>query len=103
CRKYGETLPDVLAYAQEIRGRLTALGDYDARAAALQHERDDVDRAIAEAERAVRETRSRAAPDLAAAIEGHLQELALGGARFDVVVGGEGAGDDVTFLLAANA
>ena len=102
CRKYGETLSDVLAYSDEARQRFTALDDHEARAAALQRERDDVDAAIAEAEAAVRAARGGAAPALAAAVESHLQELALAGARLVVTVGEQGAGDDVTFLLAAN-
>ena len=102
CRKYGEKLSDVFAYSQEARRRLAALDDHEARAAEFQRERDDVDAAIATAEAAIRAQRAAAAPTLSAAVEGHLQELALAGARLVVTVGQDGAGDDVTFLLAAN-
>ena len=46
--------------------------------------------------------RRRAAPELAAAVEAHLAELAMASARFGVDVGDEDPGDDVTFTLAAN-
>jgi DNA repair protein RecN (Recombination protein N) len=102
CRKYGETLEDVLGYSQDARRRLSALEDHDARAAALERERDETDAAIAAAEALVRAARAESAPALAAAIEDHLQELALAGARLEITVGQSGSGDDVTFLLSAN-
>ena len=102
CRKYGETLGDVLAYSQDARRRLSALEDHDARAAALERDRDEVDGAIAAAEALVRAARAECAPALAAAVEAHLQQLALAGARLEIDVGQNGPGDDVTFRLSAN-
>jgi DNA repair protein RecN (Recombination protein N) len=102
CRKYGETLGDVLAYSEDARRRLSALEDHDARAATLEREREATDADIAAAEALVRAARAESAPTLAAAIERHLQQLALGGARMEISVGDRGAGDDVTFLLSAN-
>jgi DNA repair protein RecN (Recombination protein N) len=107
CRKYGETIADVMAYANEARRRLDELAGYEERAGALQDERH---RAVADAEAAaVSLTRARrdAAGPLAAAIEPHLRELAMPAARFEVLVEPlEAAGDDgadrVTFLLGAN-
>src|SRR5213079_3244917 len=46
--------------------------------------------------------RRQAAPALAAAVEARLQDLALRGARFDVVAGDDDPADDVEFLLGPN-
>jgi DNA repair protein RecN (Recombination protein N) len=56
-----------------------------------------------EAERVLLDARQGAAPRLAAAIEARLGDLAMAGSRFEVDVEASGAGEAVTFLLAANA
>jgi DNA repair protein RecN (Recombination protein N) len=101
-RKYGETLSHVMAYAAEARTRLRELEEHDQRAVTLDRERAAALERITEAAAAVAHARRRAAPGLAAAVEGRLQELALSGARFDVSVGGDDPGDDVEFLLGPN-
>jgi len=101
-RKYGDTLADVLAYGDDARARLTALDGYEARAGELDAERTRVLASIATAEAAIGKARRAAAPRLADAVQAHLHTLALGGARFEVMVGERDPGDDVTFLLAAN-
>ena len=102
-RKYGETLADVLAFAEDARARLAELESHDARAAALDVDRraalDDERRAAA----VVAAARKAAAPRLAKAVEANLGALAMSKARLDVEVGGEDPGDDVRVLLAANA
>lgn len=102
-RKYGETLSHVMAYTVEARTRLEELVEHDQRALTLDRERAEAEEQVKAAARSVAESRRRAAPGLAAAVEGRLQELALAGARFDVSVGGEDPADDVEFLLGANA
>ncbi|MBW3669040.1 MAG: DNA repair protein RecN [Actinobacteria bacterium] len=102
-RKYGDTLADVLAFADEARARLEELESHDRRAAELDRERVAAVAAVVEAESAVGAARRKAAPALAAAVEAHLRELAMPKARFDVVVGEADPGDAVTFLLGANA
>jgi DNA repair protein RecN (Recombination protein N) len=101
-KKYGDTLADVLAFAEEARARLDELLSHDRRAADLDREREAALAALAAAERTVLEARRAAAPRLAAAVEGHLQELAMAGARIEVAVDDESPGDRVVFLLAAN-
>jgi DNA repair protein RecN (Recombination protein N) len=101
-RKYGSTLADVMAFRDEARGRLAELEGYEERAAALEAERAARDAEVRAAEQAVGAARRAAAPRLAAAIEEHLQRLAMAGARFEVTVGDDDPGDDVTFLLSAN-
>jgi DNA repair protein RecN (Recombination protein N) len=100
-RKYGDSLADVIAYAEEAGDRLSQLESYDARAAALDGERAAAADALQAAESAIGKARRKAGPKLGAAVGEQLPALALDGAVFDVVVEGD-AGDDVTFLLSAN-
>ena len=100
-RKYGSTLGEVLDFRSEAAGRLTELEAYTDRAASLERRRSDVSaRLDAERSRVLSE-RSAVAPRLAAAVEEHLAKLAMPGARLVVAVGG-GAGEQVSFKLAAN-
>jgi DNA repair protein RecN (Recombination protein N) len=101
-RKYGERLSDVLAYASEARSRLSELEGHDQRVAALEAERAQTDAALRSTAAAVGRARRAAAPSLAAAVEGNLRSLALPRARFEVAVGDDDPGDEVTFLLGAN-
>ena len=100
-RKYGATVADVIAYADDARRRLAELESYDDRAAVLAEERVAAADAIRVAEAAVGAARREAAPRLAAAVEEQLRKLAMPSARFEVEVGAD-PGDEVTFLLGAN-
>ena len=100
-RKYGSTLAEVLDFASDAAARLADLEAHTERAAALEQRRAELLEQL-EAERArVRHQRSDAAPGLAAAVEAHLGELAMAGARLAVDVAGD-AGAEVDFRLAAN-
>ena len=101
-RKYGESLADVVAYAEDARRRLDELEGHEQRATELERERHDALAAIAAAEATVARARRAAAPRLAEAVERNLRELAMPHARFEVAVGEADPGDDVTFLLSAN-
>lgn len=101
-RKYGGSLAEVLAYAEEARGSLAAIEERESRAAALQERLVDARAAVERAEAEVRRTRRDAAPRLASAVAERLASLAMPDARLEVVVPDEGAGDAVQFLLAAN-
>jgi DNA repair protein RecN (Recombination protein N) len=95
-------LADVVAFAEAARRRLDELETHDQRAEALDARARE---AAAEAEAAAAEVgaaRRAAAPRLGEAVEAHLGELAMASARFEVRVGPDDPGDDVTFLLAAN-
>jgi len=100
-RKYGDTLAEVIAYRDEVTGRLADLEGRDHLAAALDVERGEAQKLVDAAERVVGAARRHAAPRLASATEAHLAELAMARARLVIDVGAD-PGDDVTFLLAAN-
>jgi DNA repair protein RecN (Recombination protein N) len=68
----------------------------------LEHDLVAAKKHLTAAEAAVRKARIKAAPRLAEAVEAHLRELAMPGARIEVTVGDDRAGDDVIFLLGAN-
>ncbi len=103
CRKYGERLSDVLEYGADARNRLAELHSHDERVRDLEKERIVAVAAVEDAAAAVGRARRAAAPQLAAAVERHLRELALPRARFEVSVADDDpAGASVTFLLGAN-
>ena len=100
-RKYGSTLREVLDFRSETERRLDELEGYEARAATLESRRSEVSASLGAERARVLGERSEAAPRLAAAVESHLAELALGKARLTVDVGGD-AGEQVSFRFAAN-
>jgi len=105
-RKYGPTLADVEEYARETRARLEELEQYEARAAALEAERADAERDAAKRAATLSKARRKAAGPLAAAVTGHLRELAMPTATFAVEMAtaecSDDGVDDVTFTLAPN-
>lgn len=101
-RKYGDSLADVIAFAEETRRRVGELLHHDEEAATLERERSEAGAGVARAEADVRAARAAAAPRLAAEIQDVLMSLAMPKARVSIEVGESGAGDEVTFLLSAN-
>jgi DNA repair protein RecN (Recombination protein N) len=101
-RKYGDTLADVMAFADAARARLAELVDHDRRAEELDRRRERASAAVDRAATVVAAARRAAAPGLAAAVAAVLADLAMPKARLEVAVGDAPPGDDVTFLLAAN-
>jgi len=101
-RKYGETLAEVMAYAEEARQRLVELETHDVRAAELDRERADAKRAIAIEAKKVGAARRAAAPKMGDAVRANLVDLAMPNATIGLQVGDTDPGDDVAFLLAAN-
>jgi DNA repair protein RecN (Recombination protein N) len=101
-RKYGDTLAEVLAFRDAARARLDELEDHDRLAATLDAEIAEAAASLAAAEARLGAARRAAAPGMSAEVEGRLHELAMPRARFEVVVGDDRPGDDVTWLLSAN-
>ena len=100
-RKYGSTLGEVLDFRAQAARRLDELEGYEERAASLERRRSEVSECLVAERARVLGERSEAAPRLATAVESHLAELAMGGARLAVAVSGD-AGEQVSFRLAAN-
>ncbi len=101
CRKYGDDLGAVITEHARLQAELDALLGHDARAAALDAARTDAEAALSAARAVLRAERLGAAPDLAAAIQAFLPDLAMPHASVGVDVDGA-AGEEVTFQLAAN-
>jgi DNA repair protein RecN (Recombination protein N) len=105
-RKYGPTLADVVEYTAQTRDRLTELRAHDERASALESKRGEAEAAAQRAAAKLTKARKAAAPRLATAVSGHLQELAMPAATATIEIApielGEDGADDVTFLLAPN-
>ena len=105
-RKYGESLAEVVAYADEVRERLRQLEHHDEHAAGLQARIAAAGAAADAASTRLRAARQAVAGPLGDAVTGHLRELAMPRAQVEVQVEPGEPTDDgadvVTFLLAAN-
>ncbi|MEY2425182.1 MAG: repair protein RecN [Actinomycetota bacterium] len=101
-RKYGETIDDVVRFAEEAAARLADLRGRDQEVAGLMAQVDEAEAAERTAAAAVAKQRAKAAEPAGAAIERHLQELALPRATLTIAVEGEPPADDVAFVFAAN-
>lgn len=102
-RKYGETLAEVIEYRATASERLQELASHEERAAQAEAALVAAHRRLEAEQLAVRAARQAAAGPLAASVQAHLAELAMAGARLAVEVPDEGAGEGVTFVMAANS
>ncbi|MSO79158.1 MAG: DNA repair protein RecN [Acidimicrobiia bacterium] len=106
CRKYGETVADVIIYGAETRQRLQELEGFETRAAELEATRAAAEARAHDAAAALSRARRQATGPLGEAVTAHLRELAMPAAHLEVAVApgaltDDGA-DDVMFLLAPN-
>lgn len=101
-RKYGSTLADVVEFERASQAQLADLEAAEDTRAGLEARRRTAAGLLQEAEERLGACRRQAAPKLAAAVEAHLHELALSGARLEVRIGDDPAGSEVEFLLGAN-
>lgn len=101
-RKYGETLREVLAFAEDAGARLAELEQHDRRAASLDAARSDALAIVAAEAATVAAQRRAGGPRLAEAVQAHLVALAMPKARVGVGVDGADPADEVTLLLSAN-
>jgi DNA repair protein RecN (Recombination protein N) len=83
-RKYGDSIPEILAYGQQAAAELETISHSEERVEELRAEEDDLLRRVgAQAER-LSQARRDAAARLAEGIEGELNDLRMAGARFGV-------------------
>ena len=106
-RKYGETVDEVLAWAETSSARLLDLDSTDERIEQLRADRERLDTELDDAAAALHAARSQAAADLQQRVTDELALLAMPHARLDITVtriepAAHGA-DDIALLLAANA
>ena len=83
-RKYGPTLDDVLAFAEESEKELAQLENMEADRTELEEEESRLRDQVGEAATALSAVRARAAEDFAARVGTELKSLALAQARFEV-------------------
>jgi DNA repair protein RecN (Recombination protein N) len=102
-RKYGSDLAEVIEFHRRAESRLGELERFEERAAELDAERAAALRAHDAVAARIGAVRRAAAPELAAAVEVRLRELAMPHASVVVDVGDDDpAGSQVRYLLAAN-
>jgi DNA repair protein RecN (Recombination protein N) len=105
-RKYGPTLGEVSAFAEQTRQRVDDLTTREARAGALTAARVEAEQRAGAAAARLSALRREHAGSLAEAVTAHLHDLAMPVASFEVGVEPAEATDDgadeVTFLLAPN-
>jgi DNA repair protein RecN (Recombination protein N) len=118
-RKYGETVDEVLAWAEASAGRLAELDDTDDRVTRLREQRDDLRARLAPAAAALSDARAESAARLSEELTGELALLAMPHALLRVEVRqsesddglrvgerrlryGSSGVDEVEILLAAN-
>ena len=106
-RKYGESVADVLAWAQSAEDRLLRLDHTDDHIEGLRTKVEELRERLTESGRALSAERNRAAGELAEFVTAELGSLSMPQARLDVVVTmrSEPAAhgfDDISFQLRAN-
>ena len=106
ARKYGDDETEMLEYLDRARARAAELAALETDLAAAEAEAEELRAKAEDVAARLGAARRRAAPDLAAAVESTLAELALGGARFEVMLEDralyEGGTESVEFRIATS-
>jgi DNA repair protein RecN (Recombination protein N) len=106
-RKYGVDTGEVAAYAKRARDRVAQLETDDEQERELAARLTTLAEEVDATSKALRDLRAAAAQRLELAVEGHLRDLAMSGARLEIRLTGTPPGPDgadrIDFLLAANA
>ncbi len=105
-RKYGETIEEILAYGQELAGKLDALENSEAREEELTAAIAKTEAALTASAARLTKARTKASREFAAGIARELQDLGMAATKFEVSiepqpVASKGA-DHVEFLLSPN-
>ncbi len=102
-RKYGGTLEEVVRAGDVARRQREELAAREQQAGSVEVALSAARTTLHLFESAVAADRRAAATALSRVIEESLHDLAMPSARFAITVGEEGAGEDIAFLLGANA
>jgi len=101
-RKYGDSLEAVQTFGRTATERLEQLRSWSDTVDQLTAQRSEAESSLLEAQRVVGDARRALAPGLASRVESRLRDLGMPHATIGIRVSDEPAGDEVTFLLAAN-
>lgn len=101
CRRYGETLTEVLAFREHVAQQSEVLRRHDQRFQELNEALQKAQEHYVAAAEHLREQRASCAPRLSQQINEQLSQLGMPFARFEVTVDGLDGGD-VDFLFSAN-
>mgnify|MGYP000959946777 CR=1 FL=1 len=83
-RKYGDSIPEILEFAEQARKQLEAITHAEDRIRELEEEEKALLAQLAREGQALSEKRHAAAAELSRAVEAELQDLQMSGARFTV-------------------
>jgi DNA repair protein RecN (Recombination protein N) len=105
-RKYGQTVPEILAFLEEVRGQIASVETAGERMETLRKEQKRLAAEFEAAARELTEARKAAGKRLEKRVEGELGQLAMERTRFRVTVAegpwSESGADAVAFLVSPN-
>jgi DNA repair protein RecN (Recombination protein N) len=105
-RKYGTTIEEILAFLDEVSGKMRTVETASERRAEIEARRRDLAGKFEAAAGRLREARKKAARALEKQVEKELGSLAMGGASFRVsfaeAAWSEAGVDEIRFLISAN-
>ncbi len=105
-RKYGATVPEVIAFADEAQRRLEEISSGTDRLASIGEEIETVRRDVNEIAAALTKQRKKAAKELSKLVSAELPALALANATFDIACDegdlGENGRDRISFLFSSS-
>jgi DNA repair protein RecN (Recombination protein N) len=97
-RKYGATLPEVIAFGEEAKQKLQSLESRDAELARLNAALEKLDEEILTIGKKLSAARKKVIPQLAKAVGRQLDDLGFKQSKFDVAIKTDLVGDEVTSL-----
>ncbi len=83
-RKYGQTIPDILAFGQQARKKLEQLEQRDVELNRINTELEKLDHRLWEVGKRLSEKRQEVIPKLCQAVTGHLNELGFRQSHFEI-------------------
>jgi len=105
-RKYGDSIPEVLAYAEEMQCRIAELEHAEERGDQMETEIEALRTQLTDASSRLNAIRRKGAPAFEKAVQNELQELAMGKTRFEVacaeVAPGPKGSQTVEFMISPN-
>ncbi len=105
-RKYGETVPEIITYGDELAAKLDRLENAEAREDELTHAIEKAEAAVMQTAARLTATRTEAAAHLASGIMSELTDLGMAQTRFEVSIEPQTPTargmDKIEFLLSAN-